>query len=251
MRKLVVTGLAAALLAAVAAIVPSRFESRAASGPVVVELFTSQGCSSCPPADAYLRELARDPGILALSMHVDYWNGLGWKDPFSEKQTTERQRTYARRLGGHFVYTPQMVVMGRAHAVGSNRGDVAKLIARARAELPPAPSIDIGHLARNTLTIRIGRQPFVGRATVWLVSYDSRQATRVTAGENSGKTLEHVNVVRGVRSVGLWTGTAAEFSVDITEEMSDGYENCAVIVQADGSGPIIGVSSMPMRVAAR
>ena len=107
--------------------------AQAADKLTVVELYTSQGCSSCPPADAYLSELARAPGVLALSMHVDYWNGLGWKDPYSRADVTQRQRDYARALGGHFVYTPQMVVMGRADAVGTKRAEVAQLIARARA----------------------------------------------------------------------------------------------------------------------
>ncbi len=250
MKKPVIAALALFFAAAFLAAPSGRAEPRGAA-PVVVELFTSQGCSSCPPADAYLRELARDPGILALSMHVDYWNGLGWKDPFSNREVTLRQRDYVRRLGGHYTYTPQMVVMGRAQATGSNRADVARLIARARAEAPPPPSIEIGHPSRDKLTIRIGARPFVGRATVWLLAYDSRHETKIPTGENRGKTLAYANVVRSIRSVGQWAGAAAEFTVDVAKEVNDGYENCAVIVQADGVGPIIGVSSMPMRVAAR
>jgi hypothetical protein len=219
--------------------------------PVVVELFTSQGCLSCPPADAYLTQLSKDPAILALSMHVDYWNGLGWKDTFSSPEVTARQRSYARNLGAHYVYTPQMVVMGAAHAVGSNRSEVARLIAEARARVAPAPAVAIDHTARNALTIRIGAGQVKGRATVWLVAYDTRHETKVAAGENGGRTLAYSNVVRGIRSIGAWDGSATSLSVNITEEMDDGYQNCAVLVQAGEAGPIIASASIPMRVAAR
>jgi len=231
---------------------PMRAEPRsAAAQPVVVELFTSQGCSSCPPADAYLTQLSKDSTILALSMHVDYWNGLGWKDPFSSPEVTARQRSYARNLGAHYVYTPQMVVMGAAHAVGSNRSEVARLIAEARARMAPGPAVEIDHMARNALTIRIGAGKATGRATVWLVAYDTRHETKVAAGENGGRTLAYSNVVRAIRSVGNWDGSATSLTVNITEEMDDGYQNCAVLVQAGETGPIIASTSMPMQVASR
>lgn len=229
---------------------PARAEP-AGESPVVVELFTSQGCSSCPPADAHLSELARKPGVLALSMHVDYWNGLGWKDPYSRADVTQRQRDYARGLGGHYVYTPQMVVMGRADAIGTKRAEVARLIARARADMAAAPRIDIRRDGRDKLSVRIGAQSFTGRATVWLLSFDSRHSTRVAAGENGGRMLDYSNVVRGIRAIGSWTGAAEELTADIAEELSDGYENCAVIVQTSGTGAIVAAASMSMRVAAR
>lgn len=242
---------AIAALAAAFSSAPARAEPPAQAAPVVVELFTSQGCSSCPPADAYLSELARDPRVLALSMHVDYWNGLGWKDPFSSAEVTQRQRDYARALGGRFVYTPQAVVMGRAQAVGSHRADVARLIARARAETPPPPRVDILHPERDRLVIRVGAKPFVGRATVWLVSYDTRHTTKIPVGENGGRTLSYSNVVRGIRAVGQWTGAAVELGADVAEDMKDGYENCAVLVQADGTGAIVAAAFRPMAMAAR
>ena len=240
------------VLALVFAVSSARAEPRSsAAQPVVVELFTSQGCSSCPPADAYLTQLSRDSTILALSMHVDYWNGLGWKDPFSSAAVTARQRSYARNLRAHYVYTPQMVVMGAAHAVGSNHAEVARLVANARARAADAPAVTIDHSARNALTIRVGAGTVTERATVWLVSYDTRHETRVAAGENGGRTLAYSNVVRGIRSVGNWDGSATSLTVNITEEMDDGYQNCAVLVQAGETGPIIASASMPMRVAAR
>ncbi len=218
--------------------------ARAEAPPVVVELFTSQGCSSCPPADEYLRELAATPGILAFSMHVDYWNRLGWSDPFSSPEITERQRDYARNLGAGFVYTPQMVVMGRAHAVGSKRAEVARFIARARAERPPPPAISISRAAPARLRIAIGAKSFVGRATVWLIAYDTLHTTKIGAGENGGRTLTYANVVRALRQVGLWVGSAAEFDVDIATETKRGYERYAVIVQAGTSGPVIGGAAL-------
>jgi hypothetical protein len=248
-----VPGLISVVVAAIALVVsPARAEpTSSAAQPVVVELFTSQGCSSCPPADAYLTQLSKDSAILALSMHVDYWNGLGWKDPFSSATVTARQRSYARNLDAHYVYTPQMVVMGAAHAVGSKRSEVARLIAEARARMAPGPAVEIDHVTRNALTIRVGAGRMTGRATVWLVSYDTRHETKVAAGENGGRTLVYSNVVRGIRSVGNWDGSATSLTVNITEEMDDGYQNCAVLVQAGEIGPIIASASMPMRVAAR
>jgi hypothetical protein len=235
--------IAFALLALAAMHSPARAEAP----PVVVELFTSQGCSSCPPADDYLRELAATPGILAFSLHVDYWNRLGWSDPFSSPEITARQRDYAGSLGGGFVYTPQMVVMGRAQAVGSKRAEVARLIARARAERAPPPAITISRAAPARLHIAIGAEAFVGRATVWLVAYDALHTTKIGAGENGGRTLTYANVVRAMRPVGQWIGRTAEFDVDIAMETRRGYERYAVLVQAGTSGPVIGGAALPVR----
>lgn len=207
--------------------------------PVVVELFTSQGCSSCPPADAYLSELASRPDILALSMHVDYWNGLGWRDPFSSTEVTERQRAYARTLGGRYVYTPQMVINGRVHAVGSDRAKVAGLIAAPRPDRAYAPSLALLDGRGGELEIALGKASFVGRATVWLVGFDNRHATRVGSGENSDRTLAYSNVVRSIRAVGQWSGRSSVLKVDIGPERAAKYDNVAVIVQAGGTGPII------------
>jgi len=234
-------GLAVAAFAMFAlAATPVRAE--AARNPVVVELFTSQGCSSCPPADAYLAELAARPDILALSLHVDYWNGLGWRDPFSSAEITDRQRDYVRTLHGRYVYTPQMVIGGRTHAVGSDRAKVAALINAPRPDSAYAPSFTLspaGPAAPAALDIAIGEASFIGRATVWLVAFDNHHSTKVASGENSGRTLAYSNVVRTIRAVGQWSGRATTLTVDVGAEKTAGYENVAVILQAGGTGPII------------
>jgi hypothetical protein len=157
--------------------------ARAASGPVVLELFTSQGCSSCPPADALLGELARESGVIALAWHVDYWNNLGWRDPFARSDWTERQKAYARHLNDE-VYTPALVVNGAAMVVGSDRSAVRGVIARAGQVVPAA--------------LRQVPEPGVEGAglTGLLVTYDAEHATPVGAGENQGRRLVEYRVVR-------------------------------------------------------
>jgi len=156
----------------------------------VVELFTSQGCSSCPPADALLTELAADPALLALDFHVTYWDRLGWKDPFSLPAATDRQRHYASHLGLDTIYTPQMVVGGRREMVGSDRGAVRAALTAARQE--PEVFVRIQEQA-GRIVVDVGPGP--GAATLVLVGYDTRHDTPIHAGENGGRTLHEVNVV--------------------------------------------------------
>ncbi len=175
---------------------------------VVVELFTSQGCSSCPPADALLAELARtDPTILPLDLHVTYWDRLGWKDPYSFAAVTERQRAYGASLRLDTVYTPQMVVAGRFDAVGSDRAAVLAAVARARG----APSVPL-RVQPDAEGLRIEAEagPADGprEGALLLVGYDPEHTTRVAAGENGGRTLREVNVVRSIVPVGRWQGAA-------------------------------------------
>lgn len=175
----------------------------ARAAPVVLELFTSQSCSSCPPADALLAELAREPGVLALDFHVDYWNYLSWHDKFSMPEATARQRSYAAKLGAD-VYTPQIVVNGAAEAVGSRRADIARLIDAARTA-PPGPSLA---LAADAHGVRVEIGAGQGRAELLLVGFDAEHTTQVAAGENGGRTLREVNVVRDLVPAGDWHGAA-------------------------------------------
>jgi hypothetical protein len=171
---------------------------------VLVELFTSQGCSSCPPADALLDELSRRPDILALAYHIDYWDRLGWKDPFSIPAATARQERYAQLLGLATIYTPQIVVDGRYEAVGSDRDAVAAAIAKARHEppnLPVALAVEDGKVH-----IEIGRGEGMTAASIVLVGFDRRHDTKVAAGENSGRELIDVDAVRGIALVGRFGG---------------------------------------------
>jgi hypothetical protein len=176
----------------------------AAGRPVVVELFTSEGCSSCPPADALLAELATRPDVLALSFHVDYWDRLGWKDPFSSAAATARQRHYAELLGLGNVYTPQIVVDGRWQAVGSDRSEVEQAIDAARhlpAAVPVTLAIDHGR-ARVTL----GAAGAAAAGSVILIGFDRRHVDTVKGGENDGRALAHVDVVRGIAEIDRFDG---------------------------------------------
>src|SRR5689334_7923991 len=178
--------------------------SAAGERPVVVELFTSEGCSSCPPADALLAELAGRPELLALSFHVDYWDRLGWKDPFSSPAATERQQRYAELLGLATVYTPQIVVDGKWQAVGSNRAEVERAIAAAGrypSAVPVALAVD-----RGRAKIEIGPGEIGAPAGILLIGFDRRQVTAVGRGENSGRTLAHADVVSSIAEAGEYDG---------------------------------------------
>ncbi len=196
----------------------------AASRPVVVELFTSEGCSSCPPADALLTQLAKRGDVLPLAFHVTYWNSLGWRDPYSFEAATERQASYAARLGGG-SYTPEMVVDGRHGMVGSDRDEVEARIASAHG----GEDVDT-RLARSgesySISIGAGR----GEGRILLVGFDHQHETHVGRGENSGRTLTESNVVRSYRVVGRYDGASMQISAPIGAGQS-----AAVIVQgADG-----------------
>jgi hypothetical protein len=213
-----------------------------APSPVVVELFTSQGCSSCPPADALIEELTADPGVLPLSEHVDYWDYIGWKDPFSRPEATARQNAYARALNERFVYTPQIIVDGRTSVVGSRRHEVRAAIDEARRtfKVHPVASAD-GRVRIPGGTVGQG-----GPAAVWMVIFEREEKTRVERGENAGRTLTNANVVREWERIGTWTGQPLELKVDMAE-YAGGSEGCAVIVQAaNGTGPILGAVRVPI-----
>ena len=201
--------------------------------PVLIELFTSQGCNSCPPADALLGELARRPGVLALAFHVDYWNGLGWKDPYSTATATARQNDYAQRLGKRSIYTPQLVVDGAADAVGSQRDDVDALIAAARRRAATGPSIEIVADGKGGRAARLGDGE-AARATVWLAGYDRSHVTPVGRGENGGRTLTEYQVVRSLVRLGDWTGAAAQYPLPAVE--ADG---AILFVQPAQPGPML------------
>jgi hypothetical protein len=225
-RALLVT--AAAL--AVAGWGPTAFGQTAAD-PVVVELFTSQGCNSCPPADALLAELSQREDIVALSLHVDYWDYLGWHDTFASRATSDRQHAYARSLGERRVYTPQAVVGGRFHAVGSDRAAVEALIAEARAT--PAMPLDITPGPALRLPERRGIEP----ATVWIVGLDALREVPVARGENAGRTLVYRNVVREIRKLGEWRGQP--MTLPLPDDLA-GRDGRIVLVQSGVAGPILG-----------
>jgi hypothetical protein len=221
---------------AMLAFLPAFAGSAVAAEPqpaAVVELFTSQGCSSCPPANANLIELSRQPGVLVLSFAVTYWDYLGWKDSFGKEEFTERQRVYEPPLQQRGPYTPQMVVNGRATVVGNNLGQVQQLIAST--PRPAGPPVTVSASA-----VRIGAGEAPAAADVWLVRYDPNVVeVPVGRGENTGRTLPHTHVVHSLDRLGTWSG--AELSLTFGPA-ADGLRT-AVLVQERNGGPILSVAT--------
>ncbi len=204
---------------------------------VVVELFTSQGCSSCPPADALLGELAGRPDVIALSLHVDYWDYIGWKDPFGSPMNTARQRRYAEELGLRYVYTPQMIVDGRINAIGSRRDEVLDAIERAGRQ---RAGFDLSFMESGggKVVIPAGTAPENG-ATIWLAVFDRSHETEIKRGENAGRKLRNTNVVRSLERLGTWIGQRLEIPLDLAGAAARGRDGCAVIVQQGRNGPVL------------
>ena len=202
-------------------------------GPIVVELFTSQGCSSCPPAEANLAAVADRPDVIALSFGVTYWDQLGWKDAYAQPAFTQRQSDYARALGQGDVYTPEIVVDGRKAGVGAGQGDFASLVGYGGTHPLPGPTIT---LAPDNVSLAPGQAP-AAPADVWLVRYDPRTLqTPIGRGENAGKTLPQRDVVRDLTRLGAWTGAAASFRLPT---LADPAWRSAVLVQSPHGGPIL------------
>jgi hypothetical protein len=219
-----------------------------AEGPWAVELFTSQGCSSCPPSDAYLGSLARRPDIVALSYHVDYWDYIGWKDPFASRDTTERQRAYARVLKQRYVYTPEMVVDGQGHDTGRDRGAIESLLAEAQRRSPKRATPELARAVGGPLTIKLAAFPLDGHpADVTLAIYDRRHSTPVASGENQGRMLENFNTVRHLEVLASWDGSAASWTVDASR-LQPG-QGAAVLVQRADHGPVIGCNKLEPMVS--
>lgn len=203
--------------------------AQAAAVPVVMELFTSQGCSSCPPADAFLGEMVRRPGIIGLAWHVDYWDSLGWRDPYARREWTDRQRAYAKYLGSE-VYTPALVVNGAAMVVGSDKAAIQRAIDQA------APPVAIT-LRRAGSDVQAEIGAISTAVTGLLVTYDPQQATRVDAGENEGRRLMEYRVVRNVR-------TLSEVPPRLTVPAVPEHQGIALLIQ-DKSWRVVGAADLP------
>ena len=203
--------------------------------PVVLELFTSQGCSSCPPADLAVAGAADRPDVIALSFNVTYWNHLGWKDTFSRPEFTARQVAYAKALGHAAPFTPEVVAGGKVDAVANTPGRVDALIARGRSQ----PTTTVA-ASGGDVTVAAGVAPRRG-ADVWLVRYDPRTIqVPVKAGENTGKTLPQRNVVRSLKRLGDWRGQAMRYDVPAPEA---GLRS-VVLVQGKDGGPILAAARL-------
>ena len=210
--------------------------------PVVVELFTSEGCNSCPPADAYLGELAKRPGVLALSWHIDYWDYIGWKDPFAQHEFTLRQRAYEHALAQPYIYTPQMVINGHLQGIGSERDEIERLIAEARqeqaAQAAGAPRVTVHG---DEVHVEGGaNQPSV----VWAAWFDTQHWTPVAQGENAGRRLGEFNVVRKWSQLGRYNGKPVTLKLGMA---ADDKSGCAIVVQrqtSTGPGPIVAATAI-------
>lgn len=222
----------ALLLAGLAALpVTSSALAADAANPTVVELFQSQGCSSCPPANAVLNSIADRSDVLALSFAVTYWDRLGWKDIFGHPAYTARQWEYSNAGGRTHVSTPQMIVNGRGVLVGSNKSQAEAFIKRFdRGASGPALMVEGNKVS-------IGKGPASQPANVWLVRYDPRvHNVPIRAGENGGKTLPHKNIVRAVHLLGKWNGDSASFAIPAAP---NSIYKSAILVQDGPGGAIV------------
>jgi len=222
--------------AAAAALVCCLLAAPATARPVLAELFTSEACSSCPPADAALAELARTrPDLLLLTFHVTYWNDLGWHDPYSLAASTERQLRYVKLGTSPQVYTPALVVDGRFDAVGSDGEAVEQALRQAALRPQTAAAITVQRQG-DQLTVTVGAG--TGRGTLLLVGYDPLHRTHVGRGENTGRTLTEVNIVRSIAVIGRWSGER----LNVLPSRPAGQE-VAVLLQGD-DGHILGIGRL-------
>ncbi len=214
--------------------------SAAGNKLTVVELFTSQGCSSCPPADALLGRLSKMDNILALSFHVDYWDYIGWKDPYGSPANSNRQRQYSRAFKKSYVYTPQMVVHGMSEMTGSDELKVIAVIERikARADVP----ITVKRNGAGGLAIIVGATNMPSEASIWLAFFDPVHVTKIRRGENRGKTVSNFNVVRKLSKIGEWRGKRLTLEVPSKVLKRHQGRGCAIFLQNVHKGPILGAA---------
>ncbi|MEQ8194758.1 MAG: DUF1223 domain-containing protein [Rhodospirillales bacterium] len=234
-----------ALLPALAYAGERASDQAAAKAPVqplaVVELYTSQGCSSCPPADAFMGELVKRPDVLGLTFHIDYWDYIGWKDPFAAPENTERQRRHAKHLKIRSIYTPQMVIQGARDAVGSNRWQVGEAIEKTR-HIPTLNVVIKRDKKSDALKVVVPSSKVKDRARIYLFAYDEKHTTTIKRGENGGRSLSYYNVVRSTKKIGIWAGMKLKLFVPIAEMVAAGHTGCAVIVQSRNTGHILGAA---------
>lgn len=210
----------------------------------VLELFTSQGCSSCPPADKLMGDLIRDPSLVAFSLPVDYWDSLGWKDTLANPRNSERQRAYARLRGDRGVYTPQIVINGTAHVVGSDKAAIEGVLgAQTKLSVPVTAAID-----RGQLTVVLPEAK--GSGEVWVYALAKDVSVLVGRGENRGRTITYHNVARHWQKLGDWNGVAARFVVPLDRLTHDGADTAAVLIQSgtpERPGAMLGAAITALR----
>lgn len=212
--------------------------SAQAGGTVVVELYTSQGCSSCPPADRVLSEIGKIPGVLPLSLNVDYWDYLGWKDDLALPGNSKRQRSYSRAMRSRHVYTPQMVFDGKMDVVGSRKRQVMSALETFMDDDDPV-SVKIEQGTGGRFTVTAPATALDQEAVIWVVGYDREVSKKIGAGENAGRTITYTNVVRDWKEASRWNGRVP---LSISQSRPKGDGGYAVIVQEGEVGPILGAA---------
>jgi hypothetical protein len=219
----------------------------AETSPCVVELFTSQGCSSCPPADRLARDLDKDPNVVVISWPVDYWDYIGWKDTLASPAFTGRQKAYAAARGDGHVYTPQAVIDGLVHTVGSDRDEIETAIASGRghrgAMTVPVTVSPVG--ANLHIDVGAGSANEAKEANLWLVRIAHERTVAIGRGENSGRTVTYTNVARSTAKIGDWSGHSVSFDVPATTFRSPDSDGYVLLLQAGSSarpGVILGAS---------
>lgn len=228
------------LLAFIAVVTPAAADPRA-----VVEMFTSQGCSSCPPADRILGELAQDPSVIALSLPIDYWDYLGWKDTLADARFTARQRAYSQMRGDRAVYTPQAVVNGTANVLGSDRAGIEAAASRTRVNGVMSVPVTLTKSGRH-IGVAVAAADKAGRTgEVWICAVSKRVPITIARGENRGQQITYHNVVRNMLKVGDWSGEAGTWTVPLENILRDGIDAAVVYVQdgnRDKPGPMLGAA---------
>lgn len=243
-RRTFLAGTAAGLAAAAW---PAGAAARRLTG--VIELFTSQGCSSCPPADAALVDFAADPDVLALGYHVDYWDYLGWKDTLASPENTARQRAYAKTLGSRTVYTPQAVINGRAHMNGGDRSAIRSALRAHRASgdgLSVPVSVEVAN-DRLSVSVGDGRKPAGADTLLTIAYFRQRSAVEIERGENAGRRLVYANAVTAQRTLGMWDGGPMSIDLPKSKVAEHAADGCAVLLQMaiDGApGPVLGAANL-------
>jgi hypothetical protein len=233
--------------AIIAVIKPAHADPRA-----VIELFTSQGCSSCPPADKILGELAKDPSVIALSMPIDYWDYLGWKDTLADSRFTARQKAYSQVRGDREVYTPQVVVNGSVHVIGSDRSGIENAIdLTTKADGVMSLPITMTQSGKeiNISVSASGKPSSAMHGEVWICSISRAVPISIGRGENGGRQLTYHNVVRSLLKVGDWNGTSGSWTVPLENISREGVDAAVVYLQdgnRDKPGVMLGAAFAPL-----
>ena len=216
----------------------------------VVELFTSQGCSACPPADKVLAKLARDPNTVALTFAVDYWDYLGWRDTYAKPEFTRRQREYAKARADHAVFTPQVVLNGRAAAIGSREDEIRASLDVMR-DNGETPDLAVSaRISNDRIVVNLPAKSYNGEASVWIAGYLPPKTVDIASGENRDLAVTYVNIVDRMQAIGLWSGEAMTLELPLADVAPEGTAGLAVIVQSRKNGlpgPIIGATRLALQ----